>query len=327
MATKRKATSYSLSLLAAPSQKRRTEATTKQHDFSGFPYVPETPPTPSEQKDRYSQTNRSASQMDALIERLFRDGIAHRSQWDQMPYDQHHQTDDEKEYVLGALRERFGNYRTLYAQLPHEDPDSLKLAFYNARENWFHQLLEKEGYDAEVCAITIRRWLRGDINTLVLCGGRLSNAKLLFNALVSCFPIAISDGELNDLDRLAEIAPHASLYCVPFVEEQPYTLMLHFMEGNAATCYINKKTVHIPSTPMLIHCTNPAIADAFICRNASILFLDGCHSQVPPCYSPRQELKDYVSSAGLESEACATSVHCKREWRHCVTCQKISPEF
>ena len=80
--------------------------------------------------------------MDALIERLFRDGIAHRSQWDQMPAsDQYTLRPDEREDVLGALRERFAHSRSLYAQLPYEEPESLRLASYTPESNWFHQLL------------------------------------------------------------------------------------------------------------------------------------------------------------------------------------------
>lgn len=327
MQNKRKASSELFDSGADPSPVADAEATPEQLDFETFPCIPDTPSTPSIEGSGGSPSDKTLSQMDLLVERLFREGVASDAQWSPKRYDKHNLRDDEKQYVLKALSDRFGSDKTLYAQLPVECSDSLKFAFYNARENWFYQLLEKEGYDPDVCAVTIKRWLRGDINALVLCGGRLSSAKVLFNTLVSCFPTAIVDCELNDLSRLASAAPHAAVYCVPFVEEQPSALTLHIMEGNPSTCYVNNSPVYIPSTPMLIHCINPALAAGFICRSVSVLFLDGCHSQVPPCYAPRQELKDYVSSAGLESEACATSVHCKREWRHCVTCQKISPEF
>ncbi|AKR76186.1 ORF13 protein [Fowl aviadenovirus D] len=330
MASKRKAEHRSPSPSSPPpSQKRRTED--DEDDFSGFPYVPETPPTPDPNKktpSRYSQeTNRSASQMDALIERLFRDGIAHRSQWDQMPaYDQYTLRPDEREYVLGALRERFGNSRSLYAQLPYEEPESLRLAFYNPEENWFHQLLEKEGYDAALCALTIKRWLNGEINTLILCGGRLANAKLLYNVLASCFPMAISDSDLNDIERIANVAQHTSLYCVPFVDRAPSTLALHFMEGNSGTCYIAGRPVFVRAPQMLIHCTDVSIACSFLCRNSTILFLTAPQELTPVCHNPRRELKDFVASTS-RTVPCAAVMHCKRENRLCQTCAGYSPEY
>ncbi|QGQ62547.1 ORF13 [Fowl aviadenovirus E] len=294
----------------------------------------EAPPTPSFQTTKTPRTSptrhKAPSAMEALVEKLFRDGIAHQSQWDEhVEHQDYHLRPEEKECVIAVLRDRFGSHRSLYAQLPTDNPDSLRLAFYNPDENWFHQVLEKEGYDAALFAITLRKWLDGDINTLVLCGSRLSNAKLLYNVLLSCFPLAISDGDLNDTARLAAIAPHTSLYCVPFVETQPSTLTLHFMEGNSGTCYIHEKPVFVRAPQMLIHCSNVSIAYSFMCRNASILFLTAPHDQTPTCLNPRRELKDFISTV-THTVSCGATMHCKRDSPLCQICGSHavrSPEF
>lgn len=153
--------------------------------------------------------------MEQLVEQLFVEGVAHDAQWKFpskqfiAPYDQ--------ERVLEALQIRFGPGTSLINQLPPDDSDPLKSAFYNIAENWFYQIFNREGYDALVVASSLLRWLRGDINTIVLCGGRLSTAKTAFNAIASCFPMAVIDGNINNLSSVAEIAPHAALYCLPLL--------------------------------------------------------------------------------------------------------------
>ncbi|ASU56007.1 ORF13 [Fowl aviadenovirus A] len=258
----------------------------------------------------------STSPMDHLVERLFVEGVAHEVQWN-FPSKNLIPT-YERERVLEALKERFGPGQSLINQLPSEEPDTLKAAFYNVCDNWFHQMMEAEGYEGKVAGNAILRWLRGELNTLVLCGGRLSNAKSLFNALCACFPLAISDSRINSILSLGEIAPHTSLYCLPFVDEKPDPLMLHCMEGNAATCRMNKKTFHIPSTPMLIHCADLSLANEFTARNTVVFFLTGDHTKTPPCYHPRKELRDFVANAA--ACACLMTLHCKRDNKLCNPC-------
>lgn len=260
--------------------------------------------------------------MEQLVEQLFVEGVAHDAQWKFpskqfiAPYDQ--------ERVLEALQIRFGPGTSLINQLPPDDSDPLKSAFYNVAENWFYQIFNREGYDALVVASSLLRWLRGDINTIVLCGGRLSTAKTAFNAIASCFPMAVIDGKINNLSSVAEIAPHAALYCLPFVDQKPDSLMLHLMEGNATTIRINGKNVHVPQIPMLIHCADLSLASEFSTRKSCTLFLTEDHNQTPSCYHPRRELKDFVTRAS--SRFCHMSLHCKRDNKLCNPCIRLSLE-
>ncbi|AGX93298.1 ORF13 [turkey adenovirus 4] len=318
MATKRKASDADLDSLHEDTD----------DDYNTFPYIPETPTTPSPSMEESGVANEtSASQIDSIIEALFSDGIVHESQWSTDQRNRFSLLPQEQENIFKILKERFSNSHSLYAQLPLEDNDSLRFAFYNAKENWFHQLLERETYDAEICSATLRQWLQGDINTLVLCGGRLSNAKLLFNILSSCFPLAVTHGELNDVAHLADVSEHSPLYCVPFVESEPSTLMLHFMEGNSGTCLVNHRMRHVRATQMLIHCSDISKACSFMCRNTTILFLPGPHAKTPHCFLPRRELKDFITSCNQNAAACKVAIHCKRDNRLCPSCIEYSPEY
>ena len=256
-----------------------------------------------------------------LMEQLFEEGIAPDRQWT-FPT-KHLLPAHEREYVLSVLRERFGPSQSLFLQLPPEASDPISSAFYNPRENWFYQLLEKEGYNARVASATIGAWLKGELNTLVLCGDRHSNAKMLFNVISSCFPMAITDSEINSLDTLAEISPITPLYCLPFVQERPNAIMLHFMEGNFLNTVIKGKMRHIPHTSVLIHCSDLSIADSFSSRNTAILYLVQENRAVPACHAPRKELRDLVLNAtGLP---CLLSIHCKKDHEICDNCIRASP--
>lgn len=260
--------------------------------------------------------------MDCLIEQLFEQGIAHDTQlvFPSRHLINHH----DRQRILQALRERFSPEVALCNQLPPEDSDALRSAFYNVQDNWFHQLLESEGYDANVCAITFSRWLKGEHNTIVLCGGRLSNAKVLYNTLASCFPFAISDVGINRHENMAEASAHASLYCLPFVEERPNAITLHLMEGNAITCCLRGNAVHVRAVPMLIHCSDLSLANSFTARNTTVLFLTGDHSNTPICHNPRKELREFIQHAN--GHYCHMILHCKRENKLCTPCIRCVSE-
>lgn len=289
------------------------------HSLDDFKFEPTTP-------TRFSvspvQSNDDMHPLSALIEQLFDEGVAHEHQWT-FPT-KHLVPQHERDYVLQVLKERFGASQKLYNQLPCEEPDPVRNAFYNCRENWFYQLLEKEGYDPNIASATLVAWLKGEINTLVLCGSKLSNAKLLFNVLLSCFPLAVADAKINSMNTLADIAPHTSLYCLPFVEEKPNSLMLHYMEGNSINCVVHGTMHHIPSTAILIHCADISVAHYFACRNTSILFLTGEYRSTPVCHTPRKELRDLAHNAAAGAH-CLMNIHCKRENEMCDVCIRALP--
>lgn len=298
------------SLLQNPTSKRRKA----QHEFpvldeENVDYIPETPScSPCLPEEMHPLT--------ALIEQLFEEGVAHDCQWT-FPTKQlippH-----EREYVLQVLKERFGPSQNLFSQLPCEEPDSLRNAFYSCRDNWFYQLFDKEGYDPDIACASLTAWLKGNINTLVLCGDKLSNAKLLFNVLTGSFPLAISDAHINSMTTLANIAPQTPLYCLPFVDEKPNPLMLHYMEGNRLNCMVDGKMQHIPATSILIHCLDVSLAHTFACRNTVILFLTGEHRNTPTCHSARKELRDLALNSTAAN--CIMNLHCKRDNELCHIC-------
>lgn len=254
--------------------------------------------------------------MEELLERLFAEGVAHESQWtfpsrDAVP-------EHERRRILDALRKRFGPRVPLIDQLPPDDRHPFGTVFYDITANWFYRLLDAEGYDPEVCAFALRRWLSRDINTLVLCGGRLSNAKRLFNLLCRCFPLAVCDAGFNDVRSIGLAAPVASLYCLPFVDRAPDPLMLHFMEGNPFTARVDDRVVHVPAVPVLVHLTEICLANSFTARNTCVLFLTGDHRQTPVCREPRRELRDFIY--GSNGHPCRMTLLCKRDNRHCADC-------
>lgn len=251
-----------------------------------------------------------------MLDQLFNDGIAHEEQWTFPSKNVTHRL--ERKQMLDHLQERFSKNVALIHQLPPEDTDSLRAAFYNVTENWFHQVFESEGYDPHMCAKTLNMWLRGEINALVLCGTNLSNAKLMFNVLAQCFPYAIVDDRINSISSLHRCSSKASLYCVPFVDVPPTPAMLHLMEGNSAVCVIGNEPQYVPSTQMLIHCCDLALAQAFIASNVSVFFLTADQSKSPKCYNPRVELRDYVHSCS--HDFCLLNLHCKKNNPLCSVC-------
>lgn len=260
--------------------------------------------------------------MDAVIEQLFRDGVAHDEQWTFPSRDLVHE--DVRNKVLAALQEKFAPNVPLLQQLPSEDTDTLRNAFRDVTDNWYHQLFETEGYDGTAVSQTFYAWLNGEINTVVLCGGRLSNAKVLYNMVTACFPFAVADLCINSIPSLASIAPHASLYCLPFVEEKPNPLLLHYLEGNPLNCCIKEKITHVKRMPCLIHLTDITLAPHFVARNTAILFLVGDHSKTPQCYAPRQELRDFIHSWSPPCHRCTMTLHCKKEHPLCNPCIRAS---
>lgn len=265
-----------------------------------------------------SPTQKSpGSEMDDLIDQLFRDGIAHEEQWTFPARHLTHQEDREK--VLQTLKARFSPNVSLIYQLPTKDPDAIRSAFYNVTENWFFQAFEASGYDGGLCSRTLFRWLNGDINTLVLCGDGLSLAKTLFNHIVSCFPLAYIDTAINSFPTMSRISNHASVYCLPFVEEKPKAVMLHLMEGNSAACVMDRDPIYIRKMPMLIHCMNNHIAHSFIAKNTVLFFLSDHYSRIGSCYLPREELRDFVFNSPTP-DACYMNVHCRRGNGVCTVC-------
>ncbi|APY28343.1 hypothetical protein D1U31_gp12 [Psittacine aviadenovirus B] len=263
-----------------------------------------------------------STSMEAVIEQLFRDGVAHEEQWTFPSRELVHE--DVRKKILDVLQEKFAPSIPLIHQLPAEDGDALRSAFRDVTDNWFFQLFESEGYDGTAVSATIYNWLNGDINTLVLCGGKLSNAKLLYNAVVACFPLAVTDMNINSIPSLASIAPRASLYCVPFVEEKPNSLLLHYLEGNPLTCCIDSKVTHVKRVPCLIHCSDVTLASHFIARNTTVFFMVGDHAKSPLCYTPRQELRDFIHSSSPPPPRCAMTLHCRKEHPLCNPCIRAS---
>nr|WGL40791.1 hypothetical protein [Tawny frogmouth aviadenovirus A] len=257
--------------------------------------------------------------MEDLVEQLFVEGVAYESQWKFPSKTLLSQQD--RELILKQLQRRFSSEVALLHQLPAEDRDSLRAAFYSLRENWFHQLFQQEGYNGDVVARSIKRWLAGDINTLVLCGGRLSHAKLLYNTLLACFPTAVSDSYINCYHSMELAAEHASLYALPFVEQPPEPIMLHLMEGNPAVCCVDRRLVRIKAMPILIHCLDLNIVPRFVCRNTCVLFLTGDPLLTPACHAPRLELRDFVQAVSCP-DVCTMSLHCTREHPLCTVCNQ-----
>nr|WJJ54604.1 MAG: hypothetical protein [Otus scops adenovirus] len=254
--------------------------------------------------------------MENLINQFFIEGIALDSHWS-APCQQLISAEN-RQRITDQLYHKFSSHVPLLHQLPPEDNDPIRIAFYNREDNWFHQIFEKEGYNGQACANKIKQWLAGSINCLVLVGGGLSTAKSLYNALSQCFPLAVHDENINSFPSMSEIAQQASLYCVPFITEAPNGLMLHLMEGNAASCWHSNKLIHIRSLPMLLHCVDISIAHKFLCKNTAIFFLTDEFTPVPPCYMPRVELRDFLRcSSGV---SCSLCMHCKQKYPLCVIC-------
>ncbi|BCZ16692.1 hypothetical protein ORF13 [Aviadenovirus bubonis] len=258
--------------------------------------------------------------MEKLVNQFFVEGIALDSQWtlqcqQLIPYEQRQQ-------IIEKLQPKFASNIPLLQQLPQDEDDVIRLAFYEPSDNWFHQLFRHEGYNPKLCSIAIRKWLTGQINTLVLIGRSISTAKLLYNALSHCFPLAVHDEQINSFGSMAEIAGHASVYCIPNVNTEPSPLMLHLMEGNTASCWHRGKVTHIRSMTMLIHCIDISIAHKFLTRNTAIFFLTDELSEITACYAPRIELRDFVR--GAIGKSCLLAMHCKIDNPMCVTCVETS---
>lgn len=260
--------------------------------------------------------------MEAVIDQLFLDGVAHDEQWTFPSRELVHE--DVRKKILAALKEKFAPSVPLLNQLPAEDGDALRAAFRDVTDNWFYQMFTAEGYDGTAVAAVVHGWLNGDLNTVVLCGGKLSAAKVLYNVLSSCFPMAVADLGINSVSSLADIAPHASMYCLPFVEEKPNSLLLHYMEGNSLNFCTDGKVTHVRRLPCLIHLADVSLAPSFVARNTVVFFLVGDHSKAPPCYRPRQELRDFVHTCSPPPPRCTMTLHCKRDHPLCSPCIRAS---
>lgn len=207
---------------------------------------------------------------------------------------------------------------TLIHQLPVNRNDPIRDAFYDPSDNWFYKMFKSEGYDAGMVANTLHRWLSGRINSLVLCGSNLANAKTVFNAILNCFPGAVVDTKLNSMYSLHKCSMSASIYCVPYVDSAPNPLMLHLMEGNSTNCLVGDEVVHIKSIPILVHCSELSLAQTFIANNIAVLFLTGNAEFEVDSLLMRNELSDFVHHA--DAHHCMLTLHCKSENPLCEVC-------
>lgn len=275
-------------------------------EYDGDFVIPETP-----------VASQSSDQQDMdIINQLFVEGIAHEEQWT-LP-SKKFMSDRDRELTVQLMQSKFSKKVPLLMQLPPEEVDSLKAALYNASDNWFYQIFEKEGYHPEMVAKCVKMWLDGEVNTLVLCGGNLTTAKMVFNAISSCFPMAVMESNLNSVYSIYKCSEKTSLYCVPYVDVPPTPIMLHLMEGNNTTCMIEDRVAYVSPPPMLIHCSDLSMGHAFLAKGISVFFFTQDSALVTPCYTPRSELRFFVSNC--DSEKCLLTLHCKKENPLCAVC-------
>ncbi|WXH85144.1 protein ORF13 [Pigeon adenovirus 1] len=254
---------------------------------------------------------------DLMIDSLFVEGVAHDLQW--TSFSRTLFSEQDRRYILDALKPRFLKHVPLLEQLPALDAGSLASTFYDASLNWYFRLFQRDGYDALSVACVLARWLREQVNTLVLCGGRLSRAKLLFDTLARCFPTAILLDQLSSLDVLADAAPHAPLLCVPYLASPPGPLVTHLLEGNATHALVRGQPRFLPKSQFLVHCLDIAQAHHFVGRNVAVFFLPDAVQEGDECPSARVELRDFVARCSAVSP-CLMSLHCKVDTPLCARC-------
>ena len=149
-------------------------------------------------------------------------------------------------------------------------------------------------------------------------GDSLSTAKSCFNELYKCFPLALLCDEITTPQTLAKISDSASLCCIPNAVHAPSTLLSHLIEGNHATFLSHNDVKYVKPVQFLIHCTNIDVADKYVLRNTSILFLTEHYMAHRRCFSPRMELRKFISHA--TNNLCLSSVHCHTNVEMCENC-------
>lgn len=252
-----------------------------------------------------------------MAEQMFQQGIVIPNQF---PFNDNI-SEDEREQILDIIRNKFAKNVSLINQLPSKENNAFKNVFYNIEDNWFYKAFQLCGYDAMLVANTFHKWLNAEVNTIVLVGDSLTIAKVVFNAIVSAFPLAIMGDSINNYAELAAVCQNSSLYAIPFVNQTPTPIMLHLMEGNSTHCVVDDRAVFINPLPLIIHCTDAEIAHKFIAKNVIMFFMSEHHSKIDECITTRTELRDFVLNASIH--ACTMNVHCKKNKPVCNVCKRI----
>lgn len=291
-----------------------TKRKSPNHDSGGI-FIPETPSS-SISPPIFSPSPDSVRSTDLIIEQLFNEGVAHELQWTSFTKSIYTETD--QMIILNALQQRFSKQLSLEQQLPNERISALHPSFYDPSQNWFYQLFTSHGYDAMSVAGVFNKWLKGKCNSIVLCGGRLSSAKLLFDLLAQIFPTSIVVSDLNSLIDICTSAPFTPLICIPYALNTPSPLVLHLMEGNATHSLIDGTLRFFPKTAFLIHCADIGLAHQFVGRNTAAFFMpDPPPVDLSPCPHPRLELRTFSTHF---SSTCLMSLHCKTDTPLCSVC-------